>query len=334
MTTALILAAGKGTRLLPLSARYPKPLFPVGDRPCLLYLIELLRERGVRDFVVNLHHLGELIQAYLGDGESFGATIRYSPEEKLLGTGGGIRRAFSLLEQDDGLLVVNGDNLLDFDPTRLIRFQAAKGSIATLALRPRSNDSPYTPVFLGRKSLVHRIGGESDERSYFFPGVQFLSPAFIQLLSGRNPLSLIEHGYLRALKKNLPVAGMPVSGYWREIGTIRQYWEANLDFLKGRSPAYFYRGRENFTRRGIYAGKRCQLGQRVSFYYPVYLGEDCSVGAGSVLGPHVLVGSGSRIGENCRLENVLLWPESKIRKNSSISNAIITPFGRVDLEMT
>lgn len=331
MIKAMLLSAGKGKRLLPLTRHYPKPLFPVGDRPCLLYLIELLRDRGFRDLIINLHHLGDVIADYLGGGEAFGVRISYSREEKLLGTGGGVRKAFPLVKPEENLLVLNGDILTDTDPTRLVRLQQAKSPIATMGLRARPADSPYTAVRIGTKSLVSGIGGEGAGPSYFFPGIQLLTRAFVENLSGPSPLCLVADGYLPALRKGLPVAGLPGAGYWREIGTIEAYWAANLDFLRGKSPAYFYRGREDFTRRGIHAGKRAQLGQRVSFKYPVYLGDDCTVGSECVLGPHVLVGSGCRIGENCRLENVLLWPETTVRKNSRISNTIITPFGRVAL---
>jgi len=332
MTKGMLLCAGKGTRLLPLTEHYPKTLFPIGDRPCICYLIELIRDCGMRDIIINLHHLGDIISDFLGDGSALGVRITYSREDKLLGTGGGVRKAFSLIEDNDDLLVINGDNLIDFDPARLIRFQTAKSSIATMALMPRTGDSPYTPVYLNPKSFLSQIGGKGDGRSYFFPGVQLLSRDFIKHFTGRNPRCIIRNGYQPCLKEGLPIAGMPTTGYWREISTIPSYWEANLDFLRGKAPAYFYRGREDFTRRGIHAGKRSQLGQRIRFHYPVYLGEDCVIGSETALGPNVLVGGGSRVGENCHLENAIIWPETRIRKGSVIKNAIITPFGRISLD--
>ena len=123
-----------------------------------------------------------------------------------------------------------------------------------------------------------------------------------------------------------------MTGYWREISTMQGYWEANMDFIKGKSPPYYYRGREEFTRRGIYAGKNCSLGPRVKFYFPVYLGEKSRVGSGCVLGPLVLIGNECRIGDNCRLENVILWPGCKIRKGSHLKDLIVTPFGKVKLK--
>lgn len=90
---AMILAAGKGTRLAPLTDDYPKALFPVGDRPVVAYLFDLCKQYGIKEVVINLHHRGSLIEETLGDGSRYSLRVSYSREEKLLGTGGGVRKA-------------------------------------------------------------------------------------------------------------------------------------------------------------------------------------------------------------------------------------------------
>jgi len=324
---AMILTAGKGTRLLPLTRKLPKPLFPVGDRPLLLYLFDLLKEYGIKEVVLNLHHLGGRIEKEIGDGRNFGIRVTYSPEEKLLGTGGGLKRASSIWGEED-ILVINGDNLLELNLEKLIQFHRATQAVATMALRPRKSSDDYTPIYLDENSLLRTIGGGAPGPSFVFLGAQILSPQFIQLLPRRSPASLLD-GYKAALRGARPVAGLISTGYWKEISTLELYREANLDFLRGKSPSYFYRGREEFTRRGIHAGKNNRLGPRISFYYPVYLGDNCRIGGGSVFGPSVLIGSGCTVGENCRLENVFIWPGSKVRKGSTLQNLVLTPYGRV-----
>ncbi len=122
---------------------------------------------------------------------------------------------------------------------------------------------------------------------------------------------------------------LSITGYWREISTFQRYREANMDFLRGRSPAYFCRGREEFTRRGFHVGKDCQIGPRIKFSAPVYLGDGCEVGGGATLGPRLLVGARSSIGEACGIQDVIVWPSSKIRKGSRLKEVIVTPFGKV-----
>ncbi len=328
---AMILTAGEGRRLAPLTKRLPKPLFPVGDRSPLLYLFDLLREYGIKDVVLNLHHRGEEIVRYLEENNHPGTRITYSQEDKLLGTGGGIRNAQHFWEGED-VLVVNGDNLLDLNLEKLLQQHRAKGAVATMAVRPLKAGSSYTPIHLNEKSLVKTIGGKGAGPAYAFIGVQILRPEFFDALPAKGPAHLIEDGYSKLLHSRKKIAAYVTTGYWKEFSTFDLYWEANLDFLRGRSPAYYYRGRENFTRRGIHSGKDSRTGRRNRFYYPVYLGRNSTIGGGSTLGPLVMVGAGAVIGEDCRLENVVIWPNSKIRKGSRLKNVIMTPFGKVKIK--
>jgi MurNAc alpha-1-phosphate uridylyltransferase len=127
---AMILAAGRGERMRPLTDHTPKPLLPVGGRPLIVWHVERLVASGVRDIVVNHAHLGEQIERALGDGSSWGASIRYSPESEALETGGGIRRALPLLGGAP-FLVVNADVWCDYDPRALA---LAGGDLAHLLL--------------------------------------------------------------------------------------------------------------------------------------------------------------------------------------------------------
>src|SRR5437667_3561774 len=116
---AMVLAAGKGTRLGNLTRSVPKPLLPVAGRPLLSYTLALLADAGVTEVVVNLHHLAAQVQERLGDGSRWGLRVRYSAEESLLGTAGAVRRAADAFSEP--FLVVYGDNLLDFSVGRLVQ---------------------------------------------------------------------------------------------------------------------------------------------------------------------------------------------------------------------
>ncbi len=328
----MILTAGEGTRLSPLTDDWPKPLFPVGDRPVVSYLFELLKYYGIKDVVLNTHHLGEQIEKILGDGSRYSVRISYSREEDLLGTGGGIRKASRIWGHED-ILVINGDNLMELNLGKLNLFHQASGGTATMVLKPMGSHQNYTPIYLNKGSYVEAIGGPpGSSKGYAFMGTQILSPGFIKRLPAKGPACLIKDGYLKVLhsrKNPEKIGGFITTGYWREISTMQSYWEANMDFLKGKLPLYYYRGREDFTRRGLYVGKECRVGPRVNFSSPVYLGKECEIGSGTTLGPHTMVGAGSTVGERCSLQNVIIWPNSKIRKGSRLQDVIITPFGKV-----
>lgn len=329
---AMILSAGQGTRLSPLTDDWPKPLFPIGDRPVIYYLFELLKYHGIKDIILNIHHLGDRIEQILGDGGRYSVRISYSREKDLLGTGGGIRAASHFWGEED-VLVINGDNLLELNLGKLDLFHQSALGIATMVLKPMGVHKNYTPVYLDQGSYIEKIGGKDQSaKSYAFIGVQILTPAFIKYLPAKGPACLIKDGYQKVLtsRKSIGrVGGFISTGYWREISTMKRYWEANMDFMKGKSPAYYYRGREEFTRRGLYVGKGCRIGPRLNYYSPVYLGQGCEIGAGTTLGSNTMIGAESRVGENCRLQNVIVWPKSKIRAGSRLQDIIITPYGKV-----
>lgn len=328
----MILAAGKGTRLAPLTGQYPKSLFPVGDRPVITYLFDLFRHNGIKEVIINLHHQGDLIEEILGDGSQFSLRIEYSREKELLGTGGAVAKARKFWGDED-ILVVNGDNLLELNLRRMLLTHQASEAVATMALKPRGANSNYTPIYLDRESAVEAIGsGNRTESSYTFIGAQILSREFLDLLPATGPSCLIRDGYsklLRRRKKPARITGFVSTGYWREIGTFPCYWEVSQDFLRGRLPAYFYRGRDEFIRRGLYVAKGCDLNPRNQFVSPVYLGDGSRVSENCRLGPRLLVGSGATIGPRCRLQGVVTWPDTTIPQESVLKNLIVTPFGNV-----
>ncbi len=328
----MILAAGKGTRLAPLSSDYPKALFPVGDRPVIAYLFDLFKQYGIKEVVINLHHRGELIEEALGDGSRFSLRIEYSREEELLGTGGGVVRAREFWGDED-VLVVNGDNLLELNLRRMLLAHQASEAAATMALKPLGANSDYTPIYLDRGSMVEAIGSANRAGpGYVFIGAQILSREFIDLLPSSGAACLVRGGYRKALRQRKNPArinGFVSTGYWREISTFPRYWEASQDFLRGRLPAYFYRGRDEFIRRGLYVGKGCELSPRNRFTSPVYLGDGAEVGEDCRLGPRLLVGKGAEVGPRCRLRDVVIWPGTPVRRGSVLENLVVTPFGKV-----
>ena len=132
---AMVLAAGRGTRLAPLTDRLPKPLMPVAGAPLLCHILDFLRAGGIEEVVINLHHLGQLIEQEIGDGTRFGVRVRYSWEPRILDTGGGIKQAEPLLEGEP-FVVANGDSLLELSLREVVERHRARGGIATMVVRP------------------------------------------------------------------------------------------------------------------------------------------------------------------------------------------------------
>ena len=152
---AMILAAGFGTRLQPLTETVPKPMVPVVNRPLLERTIELLRLANIQDIAVNVHHLPEQVIAHFGDGSKFGVNLHFSREEKIMGTAGGIKMAQEFLDGGT-FLVINSDIVVDIDLGRALAFHRERDSCLTLVVREDGSPKKYDPIEIesDRKSVV------------------------------------------------------------------------------------------------------------------------------------------------------------------------------------
>ena len=130
---AMILAAGGGTRLHPLTFAAAKPMAPVLNRPVMEHILARLRRHGVTDVIANLHHYGEQVASYFGDGERFGVSLRYSREQELLGTAGGVKHVAGFF-RGETFFVIGGDDLADFDLGAMLAFHRRRGALATIAV--------------------------------------------------------------------------------------------------------------------------------------------------------------------------------------------------------
>ncbi len=149
---ALILAAGFGTRLRPFTHHTPKALAPVCNIPLIVYTLAFLKKNGVREVVINLHHLGHKIKKLLGNGKNLGLHITYSPEAKILGTGGGIKKASRFL--DENFLVINSDVITDFNLKAFIKQHKSRKPLATLALFEHPQARKYGLLYYKGKKLL------------------------------------------------------------------------------------------------------------------------------------------------------------------------------------
>ena len=236
---AMILAAGFGSRLRPLTDRVPKPLVEVGGRPLIAYPLALVRAAGIREVVINLHHHGAAIRAALGDGRGYGVSIRYSEEDPILDTGGGILHARPLLG-DEPFVVLNSDSIIDLDLRALIAWHRARGAIATMVLRHDPVAARYGLIEIDRQHRVRRFLGQPaqvDEplTALMFAGVHVLDPqVFGYMASG--VFGITRQTYPAMLAAGCPVSGYVFDGYWRVLDTHMLLAEGRYDFSVGDGP--------------------------------------------------------------------------------------------------
>ncbi|MEP6887820.1 MAG: nucleotidyltransferase family protein [Nitrospirales bacterium] len=233
---AMILAAGLGTRLRPLTNTIPKPLLPVGGTPLIVWNLLLLRHHGIRDVIINLHHLGELIEKELGDGSTVGMRISYSHEPTILGTGGGLKQAETFFE-GESFLVLNGDTLCELDVGALCRFHRHENPLATMVVRDDPDVDRWGALEVNAQQRIVRINGrgrgdDGPVMKRMFAGVHIVHPRLLRTLPADRESSIID-AYVREIEQGEPVFGYPLHGYWSDVGTPQRYAEAQADVKRG-----------------------------------------------------------------------------------------------------
>ncbi len=230
---ALILAAGVGSRLRPLTDTCPKPMLPVAGEPLLAHTLRWLRRAGVEEAALNLHHLPAVVRGGLGNGERFGMRLRYAEEQELQGTAGAVHHFPGFF--DEPFLVIYGDLLLDLDLDALIAFHRQRAALMTLALKrtttPHSQgmievDATGRVLSFVEKPAVWNGGDTANA------GVYVCEP---QVLAGV-PAGFSDWGHdiiPALLRAGAPVYGVPLSGYLLDIGTPAAYAQAQEDW-RGR----------------------------------------------------------------------------------------------------
>jgi len=219
----MVLAAGLGTRLRPLTNDRPKALVDVGGRPLITYNLALLRHFGITDVVVNLHYHGDALRAALGDGRELGLTIAYSPEDPLLDTGGGIKHAEALLGGDE-FLVLNSDTIIDLPLDQVIASHRSTGAIATLVLRRDPEQVRYGEIEVDRRQRIRRFLGRpwvvnEPLAAYMFAGVHVVSPEIFRFMPKAGAFSMTRDTYPAVLAAGAGLYGFPFAGFWRVIDT-------------------------------------------------------------------------------------------------------------------
>ncbi|MBI3812359.1 MAG: NDP-sugar synthase [Nitrospirae bacterium] len=234
---AMILAAGLGTRLRPLTDNLPKPLLPLEGRPLIEYTLLLLRKYGITDVIINLHYQGEKIMQALGDGSRWGMKIRYSEEPRILGTAGGIKKVEPLLF-GESFLVINSDILVEIHLDRLIELHQREKAAATLVLREDPEVDRWGAVGVDPHNRIRQFLGKPDWTGEplskrMFAGIHVMDPRVLAYIPGQG-FSTIVDVYIEMIRKGERLVGQTVKDYWVDIGTPERYRHAQEDLKQRR----------------------------------------------------------------------------------------------------
>lgn len=225
---AVLLAAGLGTRLRPLTLTTPKPLLPLGDELLIDRQLKYLASAGIKEVAINLHHLGDKIKGHVENGSRYGLKIYYSHEPEILGTGGGIKQAAALLRTDT-FLALNSDALQDTDIGALVEYHVKTGPAATMVVKAAGGEG-FNPVEIDGNGMIVGFGGGG----HFYTGLQIIGQDLVNILPPVGKSScLIKDGYMKLIEGGIPVASFLHTGYFNDVGTMESYQSA-LREIAGR----------------------------------------------------------------------------------------------------
>lgn len=234
---AMILAAGLGTRLKPLTDLIPKPLVPVNGLPLLFYNLGLLKKFGIRDVVINLHHLGNQVQDLLGSGKRFGFRFSYSEEPTILGTGGGILKAKSFL-RNGPFLVLNGDIIVDLDIRKFLQFHRRQKPFASVVVQGGAKAKKYGILYRAPDATLASIlevpAKKGTFEKTFFTGIHLLDQRFFGLKVRPKKFCVIRDVYQPLLRRGARLAAYRYDGVWSDLGTFTDLKKADTALRSGR----------------------------------------------------------------------------------------------------
>ncbi|MDE2292365.1 MAG: NDP-sugar synthase [Elusimicrobia bacterium] len=330
---AMVLSAGAGTRLRPLTYETPKPMMPIVNRPVLHHVLDNLARHGVRDVVMNVHAYPEQVMRYCGDGSRWGVSIRYSREKTLLGTAGAVKRVEKWLK-DGPFLIMSGDGLSDVDLTALFEFHRRRRSIGTMVTKAIEEKFPYGVTLSGKNG---RIKGFVEKPSWgqFFSnqvntGIYLFEPEVLRLI----PRGFYDFGHElwpKLLKLGKPIHAWEWEGYWCDVGSLAEYRRAQMACLDGKVHISIP-GRQLRPRVWVEEGAR--IASTAELRAPCVIGTESLIGPHAVVGPHTVVGAGCRVGTGATLKSSILFNRVVVGEKAHLVNAIVGSDGVVQSDIT
>ena len=324
---AMILAAGKGTRVRPITHTTPKPMIPIMQKPVMEFLLELLRQHGFNQIMVNVSHLSEEIENYFRDGQRFGVQIAYSFEGRIedgkligdaLGSAGGLKRIQDFQPFfDDTFVVLCGDALIDLDLGEAVRRHKEKGAMASLITKrvPPEQVSSYGVVVSdpdGRVlSFQEKPSVEDAASDMINTGIYIFEPEVFDFIPSGEPFDIGSELFPKLVEAGAPFFALPMEFEWVDIGKVPDYWQAIRSVLQGDVRQVQVPGVE--VRPGIFTGLNVAANwDKINVDGPIYVGGMTRIEDGAtIIGP-AMIGPSCHICEGATIDNSIIFDYSRI----------------------
>jgi mannose-1-phosphate guanylyltransferase len=313
---AMVLAAGLGTRLRPLTYEITKPMVPVLDRPVMEHIVDLLDEHGFHEVIANLHYFPDTIR------EHFGERLEYRFEPELLGTAGGVRACADFLGEE-AFLVISGDALTDIDLGALVARHRDAGGIATLAVKKVPDTREFGVVLHDRDGRITGFQEKPSPEEALSDlgncGIYVFDPQIFDYFPERPFVDWAGDVFPVLLENDVPFYIHELREYWNDVGSLSELRKGTFDALRGELRLKI-EGEEIMP--GVIVAGSSPLRPDTDIEGPAWIGHDVRIGAGvRLMGPLVL-GDGAEIGEHAQLRSSIVFPGTEIAAESILIGAI------------
>ena len=333
------MAGGEGTRLRPLTSNQPKPMVSLCGKPCMEYIVELLKKHGFDETVVTLMFLPKVIRDYFGDGSALGVSMQYSVEQSPAGTAGSVKLAEDHL-RDDTFIVISGDALTDFDLSEIVAFHKQRGAMVTIALKRVENPLEFGVVVVNDEGRIERFLEKPTWGQVFSDtvntGIYVLEPEVFDHIPADEPFDFSQDLFPKLFEMGAPLYGYVAEGYWQDIGSLPQYLTANCDLLDGKVEASIP-GIE--LQHRIFVGESINLDSLENITGPAFIGnyakiaDTANIGKYSVLGSNVVVkahaetrhsviGQNTYIGASAKVLGAILGKNCDVKAGATFSEGV------------
>jgi NDP-sugar pyrophosphorylase family protein len=284
---AMILAAGLGTRLRPLTSKKPKVLVPIGNNPIIDRLIHYLKGYGIREIVVNAHHHHQQVVEHLDGGKPFGIEIEVRVEPEILGTGGGIKNTEDFWDSGP-FIVINGDILTDVDLNRAFEEHLRNGNLVTLVLH---NYTPFNQIRIDKQRNIIDIASDDRPGRFAFTGIHIIEPEVLNYIPTGKFSNIIDC-YRELIRSGKPVRGHISHGHhWRDIGTVNSYVVANKESLYENS---------------------------------FLLAQDCQIHNTARMEEWAIIGKNVFLEKDVEIRRSILWNGVTVRRGKKVIDSVVT----------
>jgi len=320
----VIMAGGFGTRLRPLTNNLPKPMVPMANRPIIDHIVELLRKHSITDLTALLYFQPEIIADHLGDGSAFGVKIDYITPTVDLGTAGSVAGAMRKQPGTHTTLVISGDVLTDIDLKKAVEFHRKQKSVATIVLTRVENPLPFGIVITDKKGRITRFLEKPGWGEVFSDtintGIYILEKDILEFIPENTEFDFSKELFPRLLERKKPIYGYIAEGYWKDVGSLEEYRQANMDILLGEVSVKM--PGEEIGNKGVWVSEGSRIDYTSKLEGPNIIGANCKIDADTRI-VNSVIGSNVAVEEGAVIIDSVIWDNVKVSRGAFMQENVI-----------